>query len=427
MQAVKIRQEKKVAYNYVDFLMETYDHVMFPKRNAAGFVAVAEFEKNLFKQNMFPVEEWTAHIGPKDCYLSVNTFYRRKRDTRSARHLNAFYVDIDFYNMAVSLDDVIETIHHHVRYERIPEPTFIISSGRGIYVIWKIEDVPGRYESAKRLYGHIQDYLIKLFEDVGADSQARDIARVLRVPGTINSKNGQVVQFLEANTKNVYTMRMFQEYVDPFEEYRNYQSKKTVKKESKRGQVRRLLNIYTLNKARCADFERLCALRGYKMTGYRNMLLHAYAWALMNIHQDEKVALYYVQALNDDLSEPLHDGEIKSIVRSVAKAYADHLKDSKKGYRYKTETLIKRLDISLEEQKQLKTIISTQVKYDRNNERRTPRNEEGLTKRQADKQYLVKQVQQLKERGYKQREIAEMMEISERHVKRIYKEIREKL
>lgn len=77
---------------------------------------------------------------------------------------------------------------------------------------------------------------------------------------------------------------------------------------------------------------------------------------------------------------------MKSYIQSSVRAYHEHLEDRTKGYNYKTETLIDIYDITREEQKQLKTIVSRHEKYDRNNKRRTPRNEADLTQRQAEKQ-----------------------------------------
>ncbi len=50
----------------------------------------------------------------------------------------------------------------------------------------------------------------------------------------------------------------------------------------------------------------------------------------------------------------------------------------KEGYWYKNTILIERLGITANEQKHMKTIIGTDEKYERNNERR---NENGLTKK----------------------------------------------
>lgn len=124
---------------------------------------------------------------------------------------------------------------------------------------------------------------------------------------------------------------------------------------------------------------------------------------MMQIHQVEQVALYYTLNLNDDFVEPLEEKEVKSLVKSSVRAYQDHLEDKTKGYNYKNETLIDLLEITEDEQVHLKTIISKSVKYQRNNERRTPRNEDGLTKRQMDKQALIAQIQAYKTQGYTQK------------------------
>ena len=76
-----------------------------------------------------------------------------------------------------------------------------------------------------------------------------------------------------------------------------------------------------------------------------------------------------------DYEQGLRTGEIKRVSKGMR---------DKGGYWYKNETLIERLDITLEEQKYMKSIVSTEVKYIRNNERRREarRNENGLTLRE---------------------------------------------
>ncbi len=78
--------------------------------------------------------------------------------------------------------------------------------------------------------------------------------------------------------------------------------------------------------------------------------------------------------------QPLSDREVERDTRSAEKYYAE------KKYKYSNGKLIEILDITEQEQKEFKTIISTKEKYRRNNERRTPRNENGLTKREQQKQ-----------------------------------------
>lgn len=66
----------------------------------------------------------------------------------------------------------------------------------------------------------------------------------------------------------------------------------------------------------------------------------------------------------------------------------------------------------------LLTILSTRVKYDRKNKKRT---EEGLTSRQQQKTELINKVKELKQQGLKQVEIADKLGITKGTVSKYLK------
>lgn len=404
-----------------------YHNIMYPHANDAGYVAVSTKKEGVWAQRMYNTTDWYKYIDLEtNCYLSINTFYMPKRQTKAVRHLNAFFVDLDIYNMGVSKNDVLQGIDFLVGTERILRPTFVMSSGRGLYVIWKIEDVPGYYKKTKNMYNHVQDYLVNTFSDLGADTAAKDIARVLRVPGTINTKNNQKVEIIEYNEQAIYTMSMFRDFIDPFEEYSpSDKTEKTKVKKTKK--IAYMYNAYTLHKARAMDIEKLCYLRDYEVTGQRDTFLYIYHYYMLLIHQDDAVALYKTLNLNDSFTQPLTTKEVKSYVSSSVRAYYEHKKDRTKGYNFRNETLIRILQITEHEMTQLKTIITKELKYDRNNKRRTPRNEDGLTSRQAQKEETYKKIVELHESGLKQVDIANSVGVSKGLVSRYIKKYKETL
>ena len=73
----------------------------------------------------------------------------------------------------------------------------------------------------------------------------------------------------------------------------------------------------------------------------------------------------------------------------------------------------------------LLTIISTIVKYDRNNKKRNEarRNEEGLTSRQQGKKDRINSILELKQQGYNQSKIAEKLGITRQAVSKLLKEL----
>ncbi len=78
-------------------------------------------------------------------------------------------------------------------------PSVIVDSGGGFHVYWKLIEPLTDMVAAETLSEHWQAYLRENFF-AGMDSTF-DLARVLRVPGTTNSKNGAVVEVIESSGK----------------------------------------------------------------------------------------------------------------------------------------------------------------------------------------------------------------------------------
>ena len=94
-------------------------------------------------------------------------------------------------------------------------------------------------------------------------------------------------------------------------------------------------------------------------------------------------------------------------------------------YNYKNSTLVELLDISKDEMEYLSSMVTEEVKYDRNNERRkrNRRNEDGLTKREAKKRANLIDVLKGTEDKISTKEIAETLGISDRMVRKYKKEL----
>lgn len=413
--------------------LDDYINTMYEED--CGYIAVAKKQKGKFTQTSVPLDLLAYYLDLEGtCYLSVNTFFRPSRAKRNVRHLNAFFLDIDCLKIGVSKEDALRAIQYEVQRETVPEPTCIIDSGNGLYPIWKIESAPGKFPKVTRLYDHIQRYLYDIFKDIGADAQALDISRVLRVPGS-KTKADKRVQIVTFNPNAIYTMRIMQEYLNFDGQYEAMLADNATRRKDKptaqqKRNIKHLYNVYTLNVARARDFEMICKLRNYDVTGFRDTLIYIYHYWMLMVHQDEKTALYHTLNLNDSFSEPLTEDEVKSYVSSSVKMFRDIQGKSAeelklqagvykmRGYNFSNRKLIELLEITVEEQKHLKTIISKEVKYQRNNERRTPRNEDGLTPREAAKKELIAKVQELTAQGFTNAQIAKELNISVSTIKR---------
>lgn len=130
--------------------------------------------------------------------------------------------------------------------------------------------------------------------------------------------------------------------------------------------------------------------------------------------KDPVQALENTLEFNQGFKKPLPNKEVEKITMQAEKAYEKWILDSpngiykRGGYNYKNETLIEKLIITDDEMKEMITIIGPSEKMRRklDRERKARRNDEGLTKREQQKQGTIKAVQELKEKGLSQNQVS---------------------
>ena len=132
--------------------------------------------------------------GAPDRYVRQNRFNGRGRAVSQHEELSAVYADIDSYTVPALAGRapaaVFELALDRLRGDGIPEPSLALCSGRGLCLVWHHRPV-----TRKQLptWNVCQEALYRVLRPLGADRKARDAARVLRLVGTRNSKNGGLV------------------------------------------------------------------------------------------------------------------------------------------------------------------------------------------------------------------------------------------
>ena len=407
-----------------------------------GYVQVVQFEndkiinsENYKKSTLREIRK--VYTGAIDTFLTVNSSYNGKRGVRNIRQLRALYIDLD--NRGYTFSELFYSVWGLYLDGKIPEPTMVVDSGRGAHIYWRIEHAP--YQ-ALATWQELEDYLWYQLKELGADKKAIDAARVLRLPDTINSRSNTKCAVMVMNdeiTHSMYDLR--EKYLKwkpkvfkTFEVEEKFENKKVKRK------VVQFFTSYTLHMARAEDILKLCELRNYDVKGYRNMILHCYVYWLGVTHRNKAELEEMVNELNNKFIEPIAQSALKSILRCIPNAigkfmaYEQGMRSGevkrvskgmrdKGGYWYKNETLIDRLDITREEQKHMKTIIGTEVKYDRRNikKKNARRNEDGLTKKQIEMQELKFNVLKLKEQGLSNIKIATILGKNKSTIGRILK------
>ena len=433
-------------------------------RNLYGSVAVFE-QRKFWKETFFNDKaEKIIYINrlkarEVDVYDSVNEFSTAKRSESTIKKLNYLYCDIDCHKGMFNEWLTLEVLRADYFGSKVPYPSIINNSGRGLHLFWTLEN-EGAESLAKWkvLQQVILNNLASISEETNCsvDFRCIDPSRVLRAVDTFNTKSKTLCRLVE-KTNLTYTLDDILECfygvnlddLKPFNSNPNKDTgndKKTLtgaknalneRGEWKDLKVKRtngivsVFNAYSLLTCRAADLRKLLELRGGDMEGMRDEFLTMYAWTIISKKDDLEKLERELHGINSLFKNPLKDKEVSYKAQYIFNKFN---KEVIKGadtsqftefdrYWYRNATIISRLGITMDEQRHMLTIISKEEKNRRKSERekKARRNENGLTKRGQSKADKVDQVKELKRLGYKQKEIAEMLNMSKGTVSKYLK------
>ena len=395
------------AVKKVDNIEESIEYIDTLHGESKGWITKAEIIKQReFSQWHYYVEDLLKQdFDKEDVYISMSTFYKPMRRIENIKELTCNFIDLDTYNTKFTKTQILMNLEENYFNRSIPIPSLIIDSGRGLTLGWTIEQVP---YMALPLWKAIQEYLYNQLKEFGADRKALDATRVLRVPGSINSKSGTRVKILE-KYDYVYTLREIQrEFLPDLDENRP----------KKKGRPKKIVYVHrerSLYQGRILDLVKLCELRNYDVKGQREIILFLYRYYLCYFYEDEQKALEDVLELNKEFIQPLSEKEVIRATGSAEKLF----KAKNKQYKYKNETLIDILSMSEYEQTHMKIIIGKEEYKRRDREYQKNRYLEQLQAqgKLTEKEKISQRRQKIKDllaEGLSQKEIYTSLKISKR-------------
>ena len=154
-------------------------------------------------------------------FYTVNGFTGGKRTGETLTNINAFFCDIDFphkfdktpENVRIYKQDLLMEL-----YEEGFTPTLINETKNGLHVFWILskpiflnELNPEQQNRLRVAYRDVEEAILARFD---GDPGAKDIARVLRVPGTLHQKDPKdpfMIKTIHFAEDNVYEFTELQE------------------------------------------------------------------------------------------------------------------------------------------------------------------------------------------------------------------------
>jgi DNA-binding CsgD family transcriptional regulator len=381
-------------------------------KNSEGFITVAKMKKHWQQYYFEGINDLSINLNDKDVYISQNTFNNRSRRLTHLKELKALYIDIDCYKVNLSKEAVKYFLENDL-YGQIPVPNMLIDSGRGLYYIIFLENTIAEELPKWQL---VERYLFEKLKDLGADNKALDATRVLRVVGSTNSKNNELVKVIDTYDYQYTLDEIIENYIPEVNEDRKEKQKpKGVRKKGRKKKFVSLFNLYNLYYTRFKDIKKLVEIRNYEMTGYREITLFLIRYFLNVYHGDDDLVMEEVIEINNSFTEPLEINEVFNATRSGAIGATESV------YKYSNDKLIKLLDITPSEQKEMATIIGKSEKYYRNNKNRRDnrRDENGLTQRESSKLNNENEILELKRKKYTLKQISKKLNLSIDYVKKV--------
>ncbi len=327
----------------------------------------------------------------RDTWLSQAEFMRPNRRVVNLARIGLLFADLDTYRQpwaaGRSPEALAAAVLFHCEQEGIPAPSLLVYSGRGIQAKWLLDGTLPR--QALPRWNACQRYLIDRLATLGADPAAKDASRVLRLVNTVNTKSGNVCRVVHVQTGQDgepirYSFEHLAELLLPVARW-------TIEQQRKDRAERRQLKLLPGGKAdnlrgfsgrqlawdRLEDLRKLAELRGGVGEGVRMQHLFWRLNFLLLSGATHSGQMYHEAAAlagELDRSWSYRSKELMTLY-AKAKAYEAGEKVTFGGktfaplYTPKNDTLINLFQITDDEQRQLRTLISHELATDRRRER----------------------------------------------------------
>ena len=308
-------------------------------------------------------------------YFTPNRFKGYRRGTAELTIIRAVYVDLDLYKASNPIARAIsektqaglpQAALEILNYVDIPTPTVVVASGRGAYLIYLLN--PATRATAQPLANAVAKALVAKLRDWGADPKvSTDAKRVLRVPGSINTRSGQeVVAFLVGDEWDIHDLvAEMAYYAEDAEEFWSWLNAKR-KKQGKRPDIRPIrkakIGPALLWRCRLEDLMKLFEIRWAYLPeeGWRDKALFLIAVALSWLLPADKGVLEaeikrYARLILPHCWEEFmpYMGTLLVRVSDVAENPEIELEWGKGRYKFKAKTISEILEVTEEEALQL--------------------------------------------------------------------------
>jgi len=331
----------------------------------------------------------------RDTWLSQAEFIKPNRRVVNLARIGLLFADLDTYRQqwaqGRSPEQQTEALLYHCDTEGLPRPSLVIFSGRGLQAKWLLDGTLPR--AALPRWNACQRYLIDRLAGLGADPAAKDASRVLRLVNTVNSKSGEVcrvihVEYGPDGEPIRYNFEYLAEALLPLSRWDIEADRKA---RADRRQLKLLPggkagNLRTFNGRQLAwdrleDLRTLAEIRGGVAEGERMQHLFWRLNFLLLSGATNSTQMYHEAAALARELDPqwsYRSAELMTLY-SKAKAFEAGEKVEFGGkqfpplYTPRNDTLINLFQITDDEQRKLRTLISRDMAKERDRERHTAR------------------------------------------------------
>lgn len=372
---------------------------LFHKQARTGYFSMLVRQRSGMAQSSYPLSKLDKVLSlvdrQRDTWISQAEFIRPNRRAVNLARIGLLFADLDTYRQSWSAgrtpEQLAESVLYHCKMEGIPLPSLLIYSGRGIQAKWLLDGALPRHALPR--WNACQCNLVDRLAELGADNQARDASRVLRLVDTVNTKSGNVCRVVHVETNQrgepiCYSFEYLAEVLLPVARWTIEQQRRERKE---RQQLKPLLggkndNLRSFSSRQLAwhrleDLRTLAVLRGGVREGER--MKHLF-WRLNFLllsgatHSSQMFHESAALAFELDPSWSYCSRELMTLY-SKAKEYEAGKKITLGGksfaplYTPKNDTLINLYQITSDEQRYLRTIIDAGIAAERHRERETAR------------------------------------------------------